>query len=96
MDTRFAALSYVWGDCQNSIKLKASLENITRLMKPGAFTSDQIPKTINDAIDVCIKLDIPYLWADRLCILQDDEEDIHQQVQSMDKVFSSAYVVLAA
>ncbi|KAK8206278.1 heterokaryon incompatibility protein-domain-containing protein [Phyllosticta capitalensis] len=92
----FAALSYVWGNVKDSKKLKASMSNISLLMKPGALVPDELPKTISDAIQVCKKLEIRYLWVDRLCIVQDSQEDMDSQIHAMGSVFGSAHIVLAA
>ncbi|KAK8153377.1 heterokaryon incompatibility protein-domain-containing protein [Phyllosticta citrichinensis] len=97
LNSFFAALSYVWGDCNNSTKQTQGVPwKRGTFDEPGALTSREVPNTINGAIEVCVRLDIPYLWVDRPCILQDEEEDVQQQVQSMDDVFPSAYVVLVA
>ncbi|KAK8242762.1 heterokaryon incompatibility protein-domain-containing protein [Phyllosticta capitalensis] len=92
----FAALSYVWGNVKDSKKLKASMSNISLLMKPGALVPDELPKTISDAIQVCKELEIRYLWVDRLCIIQDSQEDMDSQIHAMGSVFGSAHIVLVA
>lgn len=34
-----------------------------------------MPRTVADAIVVCRKLRLQYLWVDRLCIIQDDASE---------------------
>jgi hypothetical protein len=38
--------------------------------------------------------DIPYLWVDALCIVQDDEQGKIFQIQNMDSVYSNAYITI--
>ncbi|KAF3764144.1 hypothetical protein M406DRAFT_330495 [Cryphonectria parasitica EP155] len=55
---------------------------------------------VRDAIQVCSKLDIRYLWVDALCILQGNDdtavEDWNHESQQMAKIFKSALVTLCA
>ncbi|KAH5337680.1 hypothetical protein HBI67_123680 [Parastagonospora nodorum] len=43
---------------------------------------------------ICLQLNERYLWIDRLCIIQDDEEDKARQIRSMDIVYSAARFVI--
>lgn len=45
---------------------------------------------------VCEQLDEPYLWVERLCILQDDPKHKTHQIGVMDRIFSAARYVLIA
>jgi hypothetical protein len=71
-------------------------ENIEVLEKPGSLdrTDIAIRKVIIDAIEVCVKAHIPYLWVDALCIVQDDEHGKISQIRNMDTVYSNAYVTI--
>ncbi|EFQ25722.1 uncharacterized protein GLRG_00866 [Colletotrichum graminicola M1.001] len=70
-------------------------------MNEGVDDAD-LPKTFRDAITVTRKLKVHYLWIDSLCIMQksgqgEDEEakaDWQREAKLMEKVFSSAYLVL--
>ncbi|KAJ0426787.1 heterokaryon incompatibility protein-domain-containing protein [Aspergillus carlsbadensis] len=93
---RFVALSYVWGS-----KLPASLLTGTRatldtMKQEGGLPASQMPQTIEDAIAVCIQMGEKYLWADRLCIMQDDPDDLKNQIEAMGEIYSSAQIVLVA
>lgn len=92
-DPIYCALSYVWG-CANQFTLNK--QNLTRLEEEGALFSNDIllPKSITDAIKLCQNLNQKYLWVDCLCILQDGEEDKHNQVSSMDAVYNSAFLTI--
>lgn len=95
-DQRFVALSYVWGQKEDSLKLQATRKTIESLKLPGGLPPSELPATIEDAIQVCVSLNERYLWADRLCIVQDDPENMQYQIDSMGAIFSSATLVLIA
>ncbi|KAL1852516.1 hypothetical protein Daus18300_012114 [Diaporthe australafricana] len=92
----FAALSYVWGEKEEGKKLlHLNDSTITRFFTPNKVNSD-VGKTIWDAIAVAQSLDIRYLWADRLCINQDDENDQAAQIGQMDRIYGNAVVTIVA
>lgn len=90
---KFAALSYVWGECQRST-VETRKSNLKALRKPGSLAPDSLPKTISDAMTVCQELDTPYLWVDRLCIVQDESTQKHDQIGAMDAIYSSAFFTI--
>jgi hypothetical protein len=53
-------------------------------MEPGSLADHQteIPRTIRDTIELIEQLDIPYLWVDALCVIQDDAESKHIQISN--------------
>lgn len=55
-----------------------------------------MPPVLRDAIRVTRDLDIPFLWIDALCILQDDHSDWEQQCAEMHNIYGSAQVTLCA
>lgn len=57
---------------------------------------EKLPKTFQDAISITRKLNIPYIWIDSLCIVQDDNEDWQEQASQMMEVYRSAYITIAA
>ncbi|KAG2035011.1 heterokaryon incompatibility protein-domain-containing protein [Suillus americanus] len=87
----YAALSYVWGEPQPhsvcTTKLSTYLESIDILL---------LPKTIRDAIFCTYSLNLRYLWADTLCILQDSEEDKQREIPQMCDIYRCAYVTIIA
>ncbi|KAH8658165.1 heterokaryon incompatibility protein-domain-containing protein [Xylariales sp. PMI_506] len=89
----YAALSYQWGPTTGTLML--SLTNIQTFAK-GIPLAD-IPKTLLDAVVVCRKLGIRYLWVDALCIIQDDTDrrDWYIEASRMCSVYSNAHFVLA-
>lgn len=88
----YVALSYVWG-----------LSNlpVTLLSNRPAFERSQglaveLPRTIQDAIDVCRTLQYRYLWVDSLCITQDDLPNKQLHIANMDSVYRNAILTLVA
>ncbi|EQL28281.1 hypothetical protein BDFG_08970 [Blastomyces dermatitidis ATCC 26199] len=92
---RFVGLSYVWGAKPSSL-LAATCATVDGMKKDGGLPSSTMPRTIEDAITVCLQMGQRYLWVDRLCIIQDDVGDKEAQIEAMDDIFSSAQIVLIA
>lgn len=90
----FAALSYVWGKCKDE-KLCITLLNVEERQQVGGLSRARYPKTIADAINLTKELEIRYLWIDALCIVQDGD-NLEDEIQSMDRMFGSASLVLVA
>ncbi|KAL4755573.1 HET domain-containing protein [Aspergillus foveolatus] len=95
-DCRFVALSYVWGLTPKSKLLACSRATIDEMKKDGGLPPTKVPRTIEDAIAACIHIGERYLWADMLCIIQDDPEDLQTQVNAMGEIYPSATIVLVA
>ncbi|KAK0716137.1 hypothetical protein B0H67DRAFT_469424, partial [Lasiosphaeris hirsuta] len=56
-----------------------------------------IPKTIRHAMNLAILLGQRYLWIDRLCICQDDQESKATDIDMMGDVYNSAiFIIIAA
>lgn len=94
----YAALSYVWG--QANASLATTTRNIDDLRMHRSLLRpvfrDQLPATIRDAIELAAKIGIPYLWVDRLCIIQDDSENKAFHIQSMSSIYHHAYLTIIA
>lgn len=62
---RYACLSHCWG--ADGVAFKLTTANL------GAFQHDIelsiLPKTFRDAVNICSRLQIPYIWIDALCML---------------------------
>lgn len=85
VDSKYLALSYLWGSDQKNSKLNDNSEVLP----------SEIPETIEDAIAVKLRLDFRYLWIDRYCIDQGSAE-AHAQIQQMDLVYQNAEVTIVA
>ncbi|KAF2004177.1 hypothetical protein P154DRAFT_427505, partial [Amniculicola lignicola CBS 123094] len=94
----YIALSYVWGSVQS---FNTKMENLDSVRAPGSFSEGNneeafIPKSIRDAMRICIRLDIRYLWVDTLCVVQDDAASKHEEIKRMGGIYAGAYITLAA
>jgi hypothetical protein len=83
-DWKYAALSYVWG---SSSPTEPSNLN---------YLPNTIPATIDDAMKVTLRLGLQYLWIDRYCIDQRNQQEKHIQVSQMDIVYTNAEVTIIA
>ncbi|KAI1385462.1 heterokaryon incompatibility protein-domain-containing protein [Hypoxylon trugodes] len=94
-DDRYAALSYVWGGATTTL---TSTSNLALLREPGSLFSSQVtlPKTIKYTIGLLERLDIPYLWLDALCIVQDDNATKQRQIHAMAWIYANAYITIIA
>lgn len=93
--SQYIALSYVWGH-PGQDDIQATKSAIETLEQPGSLSRTRIPTTIKDAMALCSRLDVRYLWVDSLCILQDDDTHKHSQINSMDDIYSSALLTICA
>ncbi|KOS21314.1 hypothetical protein ESCO_006767 [Escovopsis weberi] len=55
-----------------------------------------LPETILDAMRLSKKLGLRYLWVDRLCIIQDDAQDVENHIRHMGYVYANAYLTIVA
>ncbi|KAH7029941.1 hypothetical protein B0J12DRAFT_539089, partial [Macrophomina phaseolina] len=69
-DLAYAALSYVWGP-HTTKQRELNERTKSRLEARDGLSDSQVPRTIRDAMTVCSKIGIRYLWADALCIQQE-------------------------
>ncbi|KAF1828321.1 hypothetical protein BDW02DRAFT_484805, partial [Decorospora gaudefroyi] len=49
-----------------------------------------------DAVQICRRLGVSYLWIDSLCIIQDDREDWLEQAKQMGDIYENAITTIAA
>lgn len=93
---RFIALSYVWGGNANFALLNRKDLLLDERGSPYAHLPQQLPQTIQDAIQLCRSLQERYIWIDSLCIVQDSPEDKEIQMEHMDAIYNSAFVTVVA
>jgi hypothetical protein len=89
----YLALSYVWGKITQPTLSKASKDTWS---KDQALASFILPRTIQDAIILTLKLRHRYLWVDSLCIVQDDELHRMEQINNMHIIYSNALLTIVA
>jgi hypothetical protein len=100
---RYIALSYVWGKgSDRELSWCASNEESSLKTEIGPWSNLErspqlpavIPQTMEDAIAFVNRLDEKYLWIDLFCIDQRNGEERQRQINSMHKIFASAYLTL--
>ena len=96
LPTKYAALSYVWGP-SHLVQLKLYQGNVEAMSKRNALRKqwDQVPTTIKDAIKVCNKCGIRYLWVDALCLIQ-NAPDLPQHLGKMTEIYDTAVMTIVA
>lgn len=105
----YVCLSYVWG---KDATYQATLDTIHDLERPNSLGTwndlerrsnierSDVPATIKDAIIACYSLGKRYLWVDRLCIVQDEDEEKNpskkEQINAMGNIYRYAFVTIVA
>jgi hypothetical protein len=91
---RYVALSYVWGDARSLSAYKCTID---RLRRPGSLwvSRYQLPAVITDAMALVYEMGERYLWVDRLCVLQDDENKM-TTINQMNVVYENALLTIVA
>src|SRR6201999_305572 len=69
LNTKYAALSYCWGESIFRDYLKKYYSTFT-----STINFNQLPQTFLDAIRAASGIGLEYIWIDCLCILQDSTE----------------------
>lgn len=87
----YVALSYCWGDSQPESTTTSNIHG-----RFHGFSVDSQPQSIKDAILVTRRLGIKYIWVDRLCIIQDDQNDRARELGMMHQVYRCTTLVISA
>jgi hypothetical protein len=86
----YATLSHCWGSVKPFMTelatLPERLERISFLDLPPAF---------HDAVRICRKFEIRYLWIDTLCIIQDSQEDWARESAQMSRIYKNGMIMIA-
>lgn len=95
VDSRYIALSYVWGQVP---AIQTTGENLKDLQRCGSLSEKkvQLPSTIRDAMNLVCAIGERYLWVDTLCIIQDDEMSKKMYINRMDIVYHCALLTVIA
>ncbi|KAH6665668.1 heterokaryon incompatibility protein-domain-containing protein, partial [Halenospora varia] len=96
--SKYVALSYVWGE---TTQILLTQENASALMQPGGLRQiwHSISRVIREAIQLVSEVDIyenRYLWVDSLCILSNDKEHKHSQINQMDAIYGQSALTIIA
>lgn len=89
----YVALSYCWGQY---LAYKTTHSNLHKHKTQGGIKYADLPKTLQDAVFLVRYLGIRYVWADCLCIIQDDAADWEHEASRMADVYSNAYLTISA
>lgn len=91
---QYAALSYVWG---KHTKEYLELANEIQCDTTGSlFLPPTTPPIIENAIEVCHKLGITFLWVDVYCVDQQNKLQKEQDIKNMGLIYQNALVTLVA
>ncbi|KAG8167382.1 hypothetical protein KVR01_003071 [Diaporthe batatas] len=78
---RYVALSYVWGQ-QPEVTQSVTSD----LNKP--------PALIEDALAVTVAMGYDYLWIDKYCIPQNDNQERHRMINKMSQIYANASLTI--
>lgn len=92
--TPYCALSYV---CGQSMVFRTSKSTLNQLRQPRALDNPDlgISPLFKDAMTLVHKIGQRYLWIDALCIVQDDEKQLHDDISHMDSIYQFAILTIA-
>ncbi|KAI0438015.1 heterokaryon incompatibility protein-domain-containing protein [Xylaria telfairii] len=91
-DVEYATLSYCWGLVHQLMLLP---ENEGEFMKRISF--DSLSRAGQDAVTVCRRLAVRYLWIDAICIMQGPDGDFQQEAPRMEDIYAgSVFTIVAA
>ncbi len=88
---RYAALSHCWG---RHLPICTTTANLPSLTKDVSWQT--LSRVFKDAITVCRRLNVDYIWIDSLCILQDDERDWENESSKMCQYYENAFITISA
>lgn len=91
----YVTLSHCWGIKPSLLKLTSANKKHMQQWNPLG----DLPRTFNDAAQLCRLLSIDYLWIDSLCIIQEgteSAEDWSRHVTEMRVIYSNCAFTIAA
>ncbi|KAM7211331.1 Heterokaryon incompatibility protein (HET) domain containing protein, partial [Rhypophila decipiens] len=91
-DTQYVALSYCWGQGKKFRTLRGNYE----AFKTAGIPSLDLPQTFKDAIHAAHSLGYQYIWIDALCIIQDDDGDLENELKYMGDIYRYAALTICA
>lgn len=88
----YSALSYRWGDPTELTLTKTT--NIEQHKR--GILREELPQTIQDGMNISLRLGLRYIWVDCLCIIQDDPSDWEAEAFKMGVYYGQAHLTIAA
>lgn len=90
----YLTLSHCWGKVQNP-PYRTTPQNIGERLRIG-IARNGLPPTFKDAIDVALRLRVPFLWIDSSCIIQGDKYDWAVECTKMADVYMNSFLNISA
>ncbi|KAF2678551.1 HET-domain-containing protein [Lentithecium fluviatile CBS 122367] len=92
----YVALSYVWGEA--GAAACTTISNLDILQERNGLYKDanMLPRVVRDAMGLVQSLEIPFIWVDRFCIVQDDDLAKQCQLNAMGSIYANARFTLVA
>ena len=90
----YVCLSHRWDEGIDPHK--TTVENLAEKLTSIDLTN--LPGNFRDAVDITREVDIPYLWIDSLCVVQEGDEgqDLEKEIAKMGYIYQNAHLVIAA
>lgn len=95
LEYQYAALSYCWGTAEPGDTRPWRTLRDTIASHLAGIDRQKLPQTLKDAIEICERLQISYLWVDSLCIIQDSEDDWQIEADKMSGIYLGSLVTLS-
>ncbi|KAH7027221.1 heterokaryon incompatibility protein-domain-containing protein [Microdochium trichocladiopsis] len=92
----YVTLSYRWSSTEDQVQQRLMLTKATEQRLRHGFRFHDLPATLRDACIVVQNIGYPYLWIDRLCIVQDSFEDWAAEAGSMAQIYNNAHLNIHA
>ncbi|KAF2138767.1 uncharacterized protein K452DRAFT_276522 [Aplosporella prunicola CBS 121167] len=89
---KYVTLSYCWGN--EGLPLRLFTQNYKQMKEKLPW--QLLPAVFQNAVEVCLRLGVGFLWIDALCIIQDDSEDWEIESSKMAQYFQGAFFTIAA
>lgn len=98
--TRYVAVSYVWGADQSSQNSDGPYAREGDRKVIAIDGKRQIPtvlpQTLEDALVLTAAIGERYVWIDKYCIDQNNQEQVKEQIANMDTIYRQAWLTLIA
>ncbi|KAF6794165.1 heterokaryon incompatibility protein [Colletotrichum musicola] len=92
---QYAALSYCWGAAEPGDTRPWRTLRDTVANHLLGIDRQKLPRTLKDALYICERLQIGYLWVDSLCIIQDSEDDWQIEAAKMSGIYLGSLLALS-
>lgn len=95
VENGYVTLSYCWGPPEAAkMQLKMTSKNVDEFR--AGIPLETMSPVMRDAVVVCRKLNVRYLWIDALCIMQDSREDWEVESSKLSEIYTKSRFTLCA